>query len=221
MLTANMLAAPRQQSVEELRDDAILLVKSGVEEADIQVELVNCIRKTGLDNNNIQTKLTATLELFESSEPLHAYLRSKASGSDNSLPAGPSQSKSKAPAYYIRFKTTFERLASLPNAELEESHRQVEGYQLQLAEARAAAQQPTLTFAELLRPHQMPDSEPFDGKYKDYRRWKFQMITEIKQDIQGQSTIAGYTFSCLKSNAARSALSWMERHTNVGDNASL
>jgi hypothetical protein len=45
-----MSAAPRQQSVEELRDDAISLAKSGVEEADIQVELVNCMRNTGLDD---------------------------------------------------------------------------------------------------------------------------------------------------------------------------
>jgi hypothetical protein len=216
-----MLAAPRQQSVEELRDNAISLAKSGVEEADIRVELVNCIRKTDLDNNDIWTKLTATSELLESSEPMHAYLRSKASGSDNSLLVGPSQSKCKAPAYYTRFKTTWERLASLPNAELEEPRWQVEGYQQQLVEACAGAQQPTLPFAELLRPHQMPDSEPFNGKYKDYRRWKFQMITEIKQDIQVQSTIAGYIFSCLKSKAARSALSWMECHTNVGDDASL
>jgi hypothetical protein len=67
----------------------------------------------------------------------------------------------------------------------------------------------------------MPDLEPFNGEYKDYRRWKFQMITKIAQDIHRQSTIAGYIFSCLKGNAARSALPWMERHTNVGDDASL
>jgi hypothetical protein len=40
----------------------------------------------------------------------------RALGSDNPLAAGPSQSKSKAPAYYSRFKTTFERPASPPNA---------------------------------------------------------------------------------------------------------
>jgi hypothetical protein len=67
----------------------------------------------------------------------------------------------------------------------------------------------------------MPDPEPFDGKYKDYQQWKFQMVTKIEQDIRGQSTIADYIFSRLKRNAARSALPWMERHTNVGDNASL
>jgi hypothetical protein len=67
----------------------------------------------------------------------------------------------------------------------------------------------------------MPDLEPFDGEYKDYRRWKIQMITKIEQDIRGQSTIAGYIFSRLKGNTARSALPWMERHTNIGDNASL
>jgi hypothetical protein len=67
----------------------------------------------------------------------------------------------------------------------------------------------------------MPDPEPFDGGYKDYRRWKFQMITKIEQDIRGRSTIAGYIFSRLKGNAARSALPWMEHHTNVGDDASL
>jgi histone acetyltransferase (RNA polymerase elongator complex component) len=64
-----MSAAPRQQSVEELRDDAISLAKSGVEEADIREELVNRMRKMGLDDNNIRTKLTATSELLESSEP--------------------------------------------------------------------------------------------------------------------------------------------------------
>jgi hypothetical protein len=48
-----MLAALRQQSVEELRDDAISLAKSGVEEADIWVELVNRIREMGLDDNDI------------------------------------------------------------------------------------------------------------------------------------------------------------------------
>jgi hypothetical protein len=48
-----MLAALRQQSVEELRDDAISLAKSGVEEADIRVELVNRIREMGLDDNDI------------------------------------------------------------------------------------------------------------------------------------------------------------------------
>jgi hypothetical protein len=47
------------------------------------------------------------------------------------------------------------------------------------------------------------------------------MITKIEQDIRGQSTIAGYIFSRLKGNAARSALPWMERHTNIGDNALL
>jgi hypothetical protein len=36
------------------------------------------------------------------------------------------------------------------------------------------------------------------------------MITKIKQDIHGQSTIAGYIFSCLKGNAARSALPGMD-----------
>jgi hypothetical protein len=215
-----MSAAPRQQFVEELRDDAILLAKSGVEEADIQIELINCMRKTGLDGN-IWTKLTATSELLETSEPWHAYRKLRASGSDNLLAAGPSQLKSKAPAYYPRFKTTFERPASPPNAELEELRRQVEGYQLQLAEASTAAQQTTLPFAELLCPHRMPDPEPFDGEYKDYQWWKFQMITKIEQDIHGQSTIAGYIFSYLKGNTARSALPWMERHTNVGDNASL
>jgi hypothetical protein len=216
-----MSAAPRQQSVEELRDDAISLAKSGIEEADIREELVNRMRKTGLDDDDIRTKLTATSELLESSEPWHAYRKLRASGSDNPLAAGPSQSKGKAPAYYPRFKTTFERPASPPNAELEELRRQVEGYQLQLAEARAAARQTTLPFAEPLRPHRMPDPEPFDGEYKDYRRWKFQMITKIEQDIRGRSTIAGYIFSRLKGNAARSALPWMERHTNVGDDASL
>jgi hypothetical protein len=138
-LTADMSAAPRQQSVEELRDDAISLARSGVEEADIREELVNRMRKTGLDDNDIQTKLSATSELLESSKPWHAYRKLKASGSDNPLAAGPSQSKDKAPVYYPRFKTTFERPASPPNAELEELRRQVEGYQLQLAEARAAA----------------------------------------------------------------------------------
>jgi histone acetyltransferase (RNA polymerase elongator complex component) len=64
-----MSAAPRQQSVEELRDDAISLAKSGVEEADIREELVNRMEKMGLDDNNIRTKLTATSELLESSEP--------------------------------------------------------------------------------------------------------------------------------------------------------
>jgi hypothetical protein len=47
------------------------------------------------------------------------------------------------------------------------------------------------------------------------------MITKIEQDIRGQNTIAGYIFSRLEGNAARSALSWMERHTNIGDDASL
>jgi hypothetical protein len=47
------------------------------------------------------------------------------------------------------------------------------------------------------------------------------MITKIEQDIHGRSTIAGYIFSRLKGNAARSALPWMEHHINVGDNASL
>jgi hypothetical protein len=169
MLTANMPAAPRQQSVEELRDDAISLAKSGVEEADIRIELVNRMRKTGLDNDDIQTKLTATSELLESSEPWHAYRMLKALGSDNLLDAGPSQSKSKAPAYYPRFKTTFERPASLPNAELEELRCQVEGYQLRIAKAHAAAQQTTLPFAEPFRPHCMPDPEPFDREYKDYQ----------------------------------------------------
>jgi hypothetical protein len=139
MLTANMPAAPRQQSVEELRDDAISLAKSGVEEADIRIELVNRMRKTGLDNDDIQTKLTATSELLESSEPWHAYRKLRASGSDNSLVAEPFQSKSKASAYYPCFKTTFERPASEPDTELEELHCQVEGYQLQLAKACAAA----------------------------------------------------------------------------------
>jgi hypothetical protein len=216
-----MSAAPRQQSVEELRDNAISLAKSGVEEADIWKELVNRMRKTGLDNNDIRKKLSATSELLESSEPWHAYRKLKASGPDNPLAAGPSQSKDKAPAYYPRFKTTFERPASPPNAELEELHCQVEGYQLQLAKARAAARQTTLSFAKLLRPHRMPDPEPFNGEYKDYRRWKFQVITKIEQDIRGQSTIPGYIFSCLKRNTARSALSWMECYTNVGDNTSL
>jgi hypothetical protein len=205
-LTADMSAAPRQQSVEELRDDAISLAKSGVEEADIWEELVNCLRKMGLDDDDIRTKLSATSELLESSKPWRAYRKLKASGSDNPLAAGPSQSKDKAPAYYPRFKTTFERPASPPNTELEELRCQVERYQFQLAEARAAAQQTTLPFAEPLRPHRMPDPEPFDGEYKDYRRWKFQMITKIEQDIRGQSTIAGYIFSRLKRNAARSAL---------------
>jgi hypothetical protein len=173
-----MSAAPRQQSVEELRDNAISLAKSGVEEADIWKELVNRMRKTGLDNNDIRKKLSATSELLE-------------------------------------------RSASPPNAELEELRRQVEGYQLQLAKARAAARQTTLPFAKLLRPHRMPDPEPFNGEYKDYRRWKFQVITKIEQDIRGQSTIPGYIFSCLKRNTARSALSWMECYTNVGDNTSL
>jgi hypothetical protein len=68
-----MSAAPRQQSVEELRDDAISLEKSEVKEADIQKELVNRMRKTGLDDDDIRTKLTATSELLESSEPWHAY----------------------------------------------------------------------------------------------------------------------------------------------------
>jgi hypothetical protein len=63
-----MSAAPRQQSVEELRDDAISLAKSG-EEADIREELVNRMGKMSLDDNNIRTKLTATSELLESSEP--------------------------------------------------------------------------------------------------------------------------------------------------------
>jgi hypothetical protein len=48
-----MLAALRQQSVEKLRDDAISLAKSGLEEADIRVELVNRIREMGLDENDI------------------------------------------------------------------------------------------------------------------------------------------------------------------------
>jgi hypothetical protein len=102
--------------MEELRDDAISLAKSGVEEADIRVELVNRMRKTGLDNDDIRTKLTATSELLESSKPWHAYRKLRASGLDNPLAAEPSQSKGKAPAYYLRFKTTFERLASPPNA---------------------------------------------------------------------------------------------------------
>jgi hypothetical protein len=111
-----MSAASRQQSMEELRDNAISLAKSGVEEVDIRVELVNRMRKTGLDNDNIRTKLTATSELLESSKPLHVYRKLRASGSENPLAAGPSQSKGKAPAYYLRFKTTFERPASPPNA---------------------------------------------------------------------------------------------------------
>jgi hypothetical protein len=139
MLTADMSAAPRQQSVEELRDDAISLAKSRVEEADIPVELVNCMRKMGVDNDDIRTKLTATSELLVSSEPWHAYWKLRASGSDNPLAAGPFQSKGKAPAYYLCFKTTFERPASPPNVELEELRWQVEGYQLQLAKVRAAA----------------------------------------------------------------------------------
>jgi hypothetical protein len=53
MLTADMSAAPRQRSVEELRDDAISLAKSGVEEVDIREELVNRMGKMGLDDNNI------------------------------------------------------------------------------------------------------------------------------------------------------------------------
>jgi hypothetical protein len=134
-----MSATPRQQSIEELRDNAISLVKSGVEEADIQVEPINRMRKTGLDNNDIRTKLTATSELLESSKPWHTYWKLRASGSDNLLPAEPSQSKGKAPAYYPHFKTTFERPASPPKAELKELRQQVEGYQLQLAKARAAA----------------------------------------------------------------------------------
>jgi hypothetical protein len=216
-----MSATPRQQSVEELRDDAISLAKFGVEEVDIQEKLVNRMRKTGLDDDNIQMKLTATSGLLESSKLWHAYRKLRISGPDNPLAAGPSQFKGKAPAYYPWFKTTFERTASPPNAELEKLRCQVEGYQLQLAEARAAAQPTTLPFAEPLRPHRMPDPEPFDGEYKDYRRWKFQMVTKIEQDIRGQSTIAGYIFSRLKGNAARFALPWMERHTNVGDDASL
>jgi hypothetical protein len=163
-----MSAASRQQSVEELRDDATSLAKSGVEEADIWIVLVNRIRKTGLDNNNIQTKLTATSELLESSESWHAYWKLRASGSDNPLAAGPFQSKGKAPAYYPCFKMIFERPASPLNAELEELCWQVEGYQLQLAEACAAARQTTLPFAEPLHPHQVPDPEPFDEGYKDY-----------------------------------------------------
>jgi hypothetical protein len=39
--------------VEELRDDAISLAKSGVEEADIREELVNRMRKTDLDDDDI------------------------------------------------------------------------------------------------------------------------------------------------------------------------
>jgi hypothetical protein len=163
-----MSATPRQQAVEKLRDNAISLAKSRVEEADIWVELVNRMRKTGLDNNNIWTKLTATSELLESSKPWHAYWKLRASGSDNLLAAGPSQPKSKAPAYYLHFKTTFERPASSPNTELKELSRQVEGYQLQVAKARAAAQQTTLPFAEPFCSHRMPDPEPFEGEYKDY-----------------------------------------------------
>jgi hypothetical protein len=85
-----MSAAPRQQSVEELRDNTISLAKSGVEEADIREELVNRMRKTGLDDDDIRTKLTATSELLESSKPWHAYRKLRASGSDNPLAAGPS-----------------------------------------------------------------------------------------------------------------------------------
>jgi hypothetical protein len=139
------------------------------------------MRKTGLDDDNdIRTKLTATSELLESSEPWHAYRKLRASGSDNSLVAEPFQSKGKASAYYPCFKTTFERPASEPDTELEELHCQVEGYQLQLAKACAAAWQTTLPFAEPLCSHRMPDPEPFDGEYKDYQQWKFQMITKIE-----------------------------------------
>lgn len=172
-----MSAASRQQFVEELRDDAILLAKAGMGEPDIWIERANRMRKTGLDNNDIRTKLTATSGLLEVSEPWHAYWKSRASGLPNSLAEGPSEPKGKAPAHNRSFETIPERPASLPNAELEELRRQVEIYQLQLAEARAAARQPTLPFAEPLHPHRMPDPEPFDGEYKDYRRWKFQMIT--------------------------------------------
>jgi hypothetical protein len=88
-----MSATPRQQSEEELRDDKISLAESGVEEADIWKELVNRMRKTGLDDDDIRTKLTATSGLLESSEPWHAYRKLRTSGSDNPSAAGPSQSR--------------------------------------------------------------------------------------------------------------------------------
>jgi hypothetical protein len=107
-----MLTVLRQPSAEDLKSHAISLAESGWLQEDIWRDLIERMRQTGLDKEDVQTKLSAAEELLQHSEPWRTWLQSRTSGLPNPLAAGPSEPKGKAPALNPSFKTGSEELTS-------------------------------------------------------------------------------------------------------------